>query len=169
MNKLLLAVLLCSDASYACVEQYKDNAYIGCRVEKGDKILNTKWLSTVENNYSGAIYQGISYFEVDSEGNYRGKTIIRTPNEDCVRYDPIGWTGKLYKAENNTYAAWNDGTPLKDGFYLINMSKDGLIGNSHLIGGASVAGISERNGFFKKSKSFNFDNVIKIYKPFFCK
>lgn len=119
------------------------------------------------NIYSGSIYQGVTYFEIDGKGNYKGLTVIRDHDKDCVNLNQPGWTGKIYRIEDSTYAAWNDGT--YDAFYLINMSKDGLVGTSYLIGGYNIAGIDERNDFYRKSNSFNFNNVLRLYEQFYCK
>lgn len=163
-----LFIILISNVNASCVENYSpDGKFLGCTIQKVDKIANSKWLSPVVNNYSGGNFEGVSYFEIDSAGGYTGHTIIRRPNEDCVRYDPGGWKGKLYRIESNTYTAWNEG--VYDAFYLINMTNDGLIASSYLIGGKDIKNISERNDFFRKDKKFNFENILKVYEPFICK
>lgn len=165
---IFLLIFLPFGVNASCIENYSpDGKFLGCSIEKTDTILNTKWLSSVLNIYSGEIYQGISYFEIDKTGRYNGKSIIKSPNEDCVRYNVSEWQGQIYKIDSETYFAWNDGNNY-EAPYIINKIRNVMYGNSFLIGGKDTKNVVERNEFFLKSKKFDLNNVLRVYKPFFC-
>lgn len=79
------------------------------------------WAGTVLNCYQTTCMSGFSWFEVGRSGRYTGRTIGKKPGKDCLSYDQKGWSGRLYRVDQYTYYAVNDGA---DEGYLLQVSPD---------------------------------------------
>lgn len=102
-----------------------------------------QYVGPVLNIYGSAPMSGLSWFTVDREGRYHGRTLARKPSEDCLSYDPRGWTGRLYPIGDNTYFARNDGSA--EG-YVLQVLPDRRMGASTYMG---VEPVVESNLFFR--------------------
>jgi hypothetical protein len=118
-----------------------------------DSVLGSTFVGPVINSYSGANMQGFSWFTIDRNGRYTGRTIA---------YDPIGWTGQLYKLSRQTYFAFNDSS--HEG-YLIQLAPDKRSGSSAYFG--AEAGVIEANWFYR-DLSFSPDKVLQLVDGVIC-
>lgn len=169
MKKLLIAIalLVSYNAHSACEEVYSSYSgnYLGCKIPKGDKILNSTWVSPVINIYGNDRHEGVTLFKIDGLGRYKARTLIRHANQECLSYGGV-WGSQLYKVDQYTYAAWDEfGTA----HYLIHMSMDGQTATSYLSGGPTINNISERNTFYRRPKNFTLDQVLRVSQPLMCK
>ena len=128
----------------------------------GDSVLGSTFVGPVINSYSGQTMQGFSWFHIDKAGRYHARTIARKPGDDCLSYDPQGWTGQLYRLSRQTYFAYNDAA--HEG-YLIQLAPDRRSGSSTYFG--SEAGVVEANWFYK-DRHFKPEQVLKLAEGVMC-
>lgn len=128
----------------------------------GDSVLGSTFVGPVVNVYSGAAMQGFSWFVIGRTGRYTGHTIARKPGDDCLSYDPVGWTGQLYKLSRQTYFAFN--TDSHDG-YLIQLAPDRRSGSSTYFG--TESGVIEANWFYR-DRHFQPDKILKLAEGVMC-
>lgn len=169
MKKLIaiLTALISFNAYSACEEVYSPYSgnYLGCKIKKGDKILNSKWISPVINIYGNDKHEGVTLFEIDSEGRYKARTLIRHANKECLSYGGV-WGSQLYKVDPYTYAAWDE---FGVAHYLIHVSMDGQTASSYLSAGPTINNISERNTFYRRPKNYTLDQILRVSQPLMCK
>lgn len=163
-----MCVALLSGNTYAvCSDNNvygKNGNWLGCTLPKNDPMLNSTWLSQVINIYGNDRHEGITHFKIDKNGKYTARTLIRNVNRNCLFYNGV-WGSQLYKLDTNTYASWDEnGTA----YYLIVTSKNKQIASSHLVGGADIFNISERNMFFRMPNSYTMNNILEASKPMMC-
>ena len=130
--------------------------------------MNSFWFSTIHNTYGTSIREGIAWFIVDFDGNYTGYNITRSPDSDCLVADTIGWKGKLYEIGKDVYAAYND-IDLDSGFYIFNISPDGLVAHSLFLVKSGMKNISETNIFTRKNINFDVSTIKEVSKEYLCK
>jgi hypothetical protein len=128
----------------------------------GDSVLGSTFVGPVINSYSGAAMQGFSWFTIDKHGRYTGHTIARKPGDDCLSYDPQGWTGQLYRLSRQTYFAFND--EAHEG-YLIQLAPDRRSGSSTYFG--AEVGVIEANWFYK-DRHFQPDKILSLAAGGLC-
>jgi hypothetical protein len=128
----------------------------------GDNVLGSTFVGPVINSYSGQTMQGFSWFQIDKQGRYTGRTIARKPSDNCLSYDAVGWTGQIYKLSRQTYFAFNDES--HEG-YLIQLAPDRRSGSSTYFG--AEAGVVESNWFYR-DRSFSPDKVLQLVDGVMC-
>jgi hypothetical protein len=162
-----VALLLLSTNLFAmsCEKVYVNDRFMGCKIQKNDRVNNTVWSSTIINNYNGQQVVGDGVFKIDKTGSYTAISYTRHWNDPCVHIPSKGWTGQLYKIAPYKYLAYNTGNDTE--FYVLNVSMDYKMASSTLFNIGD--NITETNVFYKRPRNYNEDLFVELINQNTCK
>ncbi len=164
MLKYITLLLLSTNLfAMSCEKVYVNDRFMGCKIQKNDRVNNTVWSTTIYNNYNGHQVVGDGLFKVDSTGKYTAKSYIRIAFNPCINVNKE-WTGQLYKIAPYKYVAYNTGNDTE--FYLLNVSMDYKMASSTLFNiGDNTA---ETNVFYKRPRNHNENLFVELISQNTC-
>ncbi len=164
MFKYFVMLLLLSNSAFSCEKVYVDGRFIGCKIPKYDRVLNTVWSSTIYNNYNGQQVVGDAVFKIDKTGRYEAKSYTRNSFDSCIKPPDKGWTGQLYKIAPYKYIAYNTGNNTE--YYVLNVSMDYKTASSTLLNIDS--NFTETNVFYRRPKNYTEEDFTYLLSQNYC-